>query len=156
MHELSVEQIFDLPDRELDGLVAESVALGFGLLCRLVADWDSGANRFDRPGESLFRARHAGRVVGVCGLNVDPYSHTPGVGRLRHLYVAAARRRQGVGRALVHRIVAEAAKSFSTLTLRTRSAEAAAFYERVGFAPTDQRPASTHFRDLRLLSARVH
>jgi hypothetical protein len=57
---------------------------------RLADDWVSVANRFDRPGEALFVARLPGQVVGVRGLNVDPYTAEPGVGRVRHLYVAAA------------------------------------------------------------------
>jgi hypothetical protein len=38
-----------------------------------------------RPGEALFVARVGERVVGVCGLNVDPYTAEPRVGRVRHL-----------------------------------------------------------------------
>ena len=34
-----------------------------------------------------------GRLVGVCGLNVDPYLDDPSVGRVRHLYVLVAARR---------------------------------------------------------------
>jgi GNAT superfamily N-acetyltransferase len=118
------------------------------LVRRLVEEWHSGANRFDRPGEVLFVAQLSGCVVGVCGLNIDPYARDPAVGRVRHLYVSVGERRKGVGRALIGRVVAGARKSFKTLRLRTNSKDAAAFYEAIGFRPTDSHSQSTHFLDL--------
>lgn len=143
-----VERVAQLPDPALDGLLEEGVAQGFGFVRRLADDWNSGANRFDGTGEAFFVARRGGRVAGFCGLNVDPYAGSPAVGRLRHLYVAARHRREGVGRALVARVVAEAVKSFATLTLRTDSPDAAAFYEALGFRRTWELPATTHCLDL--------
>jgi GNAT superfamily N-acetyltransferase len=149
MNEATIERIFALPCQELEGLVGESIAAGFALVQRLVAEWDSGANHFDKPGEALFLARRAGRVLGVCGLNIDPYAARPDVGRVRHLYVSADHRRHGIGRALVDRVVAEARKSFVTLTLRTNTDEGAAFYAAIGLRPTSTLPSSTHYLDLR-------
>jgi GNAT superfamily N-acetyltransferase len=144
-----VERVAHLPDPGLDGLLEEGAAQGFGFVRRLVDDWRSGANRFDGPGEAFFVARRDEGVAGFCGLNVDPYAGNSAVGRLRHLYVAARYRRTGVGRALVARVVAEAARSFVTLTLRTDSPDAAAFYEALGFRRTWKLPSTTHCLDLR-------
>src|SRR5438270_11536961 len=91
------------PDR-LAELVAESEETGFRFVRRLVEDWESGRNRFDGPGEALFAAVCGQRVVGVCGLNADPYTAAPGVGRVRRLYVLAGFRRSGVGRQLVRAV----------------------------------------------------
>jgi GNAT superfamily N-acetyltransferase len=146
MEKLAVERVRNLPG--VDDLVDESGAQGFALVRRLVEDWQSNVNRFDRPGEILLAARLADRVVGVCGLNIDPYAANPAVGRVRHLYVSTEHRRKGIGRELVGRVVAEARKSFKTLTLRTNTPDAAAFYEVLGFRPTDSHPQSTHFLDL--------
>jgi GNAT superfamily N-acetyltransferase len=124
-------------------LVLEADREGYAFMQRLEQDWRSGANRFDRAGEALFGAFSGERLVGVGGLNRDPYVRTEGIGRLRHLYVAFDARRRGVGRLLVERIIAEARGSFAVLRLRTPSADAAAFYCRLGFIETDE-DAATH------------
>jgi GNAT superfamily N-acetyltransferase len=120
------------PDR-IRELLVDSEAMGSRIVRRLVDDWTAGANRFDRPGEVLFGASIAGRLVGVCGLNVDPYAADPRVGRLRHLYVLTACRRHGVGRQLVARTIEVAADRFDSLRLRTSNPAAARLYEAAGF-----------------------
>src|SRR5438876_6602699 len=85
--DLLIERLHDLPVDGLDGLLAESEQAGIRFVRRLVEEWSSGANRFDRPGEALFGARVGGQWVGVCGVNVDPYAAEERVGRVRHLYV---------------------------------------------------------------------
>jgi GNAT superfamily N-acetyltransferase len=128
---------------EFGGLVTESESQGFAFLRRLIMDWGAGANRFALPGEALFAAQDKGNIVGVCGLNVDPYANDRGVGRVRHLYVLASRRRQGIGRGLITQVIVSATGSFRMLRLRTDSPAAAAFYEALGFEPcTDA--ACTH------------
>ena len=130
-----VERLRDLPVGLLDALVVESGPAGFRFVRRLVEEWVSGANRFDRSGEAFFVARVDGNVVGVGGLNLDPYSAEDRVGRLRHLYVLSQSRRLGVGRYLVAEIVAAAENSFDMLRLRTGNPSAARFYEALGFRP---------------------
>jgi GNAT superfamily N-acetyltransferase len=100
-----IERSSGPPGERLDALIAESEPEGLGFVRRLAEEWTSGVNRFDRPGEVLFVARMAEQVVGVCGLNVDPYATGPTVGRVRHLYVLAACRRLGVGRRLVAEVI---------------------------------------------------
>src|SRR4051794_11823181 len=97
----TIERVETLPLDRMDPLVAEADARGFRALARLVDGWRSGRNRFDRPGEALFLAREDGTVVGVCGLNVDPYLGDPAVRRVRHLYVAVGHQRQGIGTGLI-------------------------------------------------------
>ena len=75
------------------------------LVRRLVDEWRDGSNRFDRPGEAVFGAWVEGRLVGVCGLNIDPYVRDERMGRVRHLYVLTACRRHGVGRLLMARVI---------------------------------------------------
>ena len=60
---------------------------GHSFVTRTRIEWESGANCFDLPGESLFVAIAEGLIVGICGMNKDPYLCDPLVGRLRHLYV---------------------------------------------------------------------
>jgi GNAT superfamily N-acetyltransferase len=133
----------------LDTLVSESERAGLAFVRRLVADWTAGSNRFDRPGEALFIARMDGHVVGVCGLNVDPYATGARMGRVRHLYVLADCRRRGVGRRLVAEVIAAARGAFGVLRLRTANPGAALFYEALGFRRTPAGTTNaTHVREL--------
>ena len=128
-----IERLNESPGDCLGALIAESEQQGLLLVRRLAEEWASGANRFERPGEALFVARLAGQVVGVCGLNVDPYATEPNVGRVRHLYVLLAYRRLGVGRQLVTEVMATARGRFARLHLRTNNPAAAQLYESLGF-----------------------
>lgn len=132
---VSIERVASLPTAELATLVAESEEAGWRFLRRLLDEWSTGENRFERPGEVLLDARDAGRLVGVCGVNVDPYADSPRVGRVRRLYVSVGCRRQGIGRQLVERVVLVSRGTFDQLRLRTDNPEAARFYEALGFHP---------------------
>jgi GNAT superfamily N-acetyltransferase len=132
---LTIRRIEELTPDLLDELLCESERAGLRFVRRLVHEWASGANCFDRPGEGLFAAWIAGRVVGVCGLNADPYTTLPRIGRLRHLYVLSGQRRRGIGQALVRAVIEAAQGVFDRLRLRTDSPEAARFYEGLGFGP---------------------
>jgi GNAT superfamily N-acetyltransferase len=121
-----VDRLHDLPLDALAPLVAESELAGWRFLQKLLDEWAAGTNRFDKPGESLFAAWVAGRLIGVCGLNVDPYIQDGRIGRLRHLYILSDFRLLGVGRRLVETVVAAAKGRFAVLRLRTESAEAGA------------------------------
>ena len=81
--------------------------------------------------------------MAVGGLNIDPYAASASIGRVRHLYVASSARRLGVGAILMRRIIDDAARTFEILRLRTSTAEAAAFYEQLGFERTSEE-AATH------------
>jgi GNAT superfamily N-acetyltransferase len=137
------------PGECLGALIVDSEATGLRFVRRLAAEWSSGANRFDRPGEALLVARLADQIIGVCGLNVDPYATAPTIGRVRHLYVLRGHRRLGVGGRLVAEIIAAARRGFEVLRLRTTNPAAAALYERLGFRRRDDVPDCTHVLDLR-------
>jgi GNAT superfamily N-acetyltransferase len=139
------------PLRELppgiEALCAEAAGEGFRFMRRLVAEWRDGTNRFDRAGEVLLGAFDGGALVGLCGLNRDPYAAEEGIGRLRHLYVLPSLRRRGVASSLVGHLLGQAGRAFHTLRLRTDTPEAAAFYARHGFLPVRSADAS-HSRAL--------
>jgi GNAT superfamily N-acetyltransferase len=128
-------------------LITESLDEGFRFLLRLADEWRSGRNRFDHSGEGLFLARTQQKIVGVCGLNRDPYVSQASVARLRHLYVRPANRRQGVGRLLVEHVVDFARPTFSKLRLRTDNPQAKEFYEKFGFLAVEE-VSATHYLDL--------
>ena len=135
------ERVATLEADALAPLIAESETSGLRFVRRLADEWATAANRFDRPGEALFVARDGAAIVGVGGLNVDPYAAGASIGRVRHLYVLTAHRRVGVGERLVTAIVAAARGRFHTLRLSTSISDAARLYERLGFRP---RPGAVH------------
>jgi GNAT superfamily N-acetyltransferase len=87
-------------------------------------------------------------LIGVCGLNVDPYSVEPRVGRLRHLYVHPSARRSGVGSALVNIITDCARSHFDVLQLKTDRTDARQFYAALGFEIVSGDEFVTHRRRL--------
>jgi GNAT superfamily N-acetyltransferase len=113
---------------------------------RLCEEWVSGANRFDAPGEALFLALADGQVVGVCGLNRDPYAHNARAGRVRRLYVLPTHRRSGVGQALLEAVIAHAPNHFGLLRVRTDAA--GEFYTARGFQRDDSDTEATHVLEL--------
>ncbi len=143
-----IERLRGAPADCLEILIAESEQQGLRFVRRLAEEWASGANRFDRPGEVLLVATVDGQVVGVCGLNVDPYAAEPKVGRVRHLYVLLAHRRLGVGEQLVAAVIAAARGRFVGLHLRTGNPAAARLYERLGFRRRVDRDDCTHVMPL--------
>ena len=146
--QVSIERVTQLPLFELTPLMVESRHVGLRVLQRLLDEWSSGDNRFNRPGEALWVARENGRVVGVCGLNIDPYANSRRVGRVRRLYVSMASRRRGIGRQLMERLIMTSRGTFSQLRLRTSNPEAARFYETLGFHRLIGAAQCTYVRDL--------
>jgi GNAT superfamily N-acetyltransferase len=129
-----VTPLADLSSSDIESLVAESEMEGWRFVRQLVSDFASGANRFDGPGETLFAAREDdGTIVGICGLNADPYAAEKSVGRVRRLYVMGAYRRRGIGRLLVEAVVAAASGAFHSLRVRTNNPQATRLCERMGF-----------------------
>jgi GNAT superfamily N-acetyltransferase len=141
---VAVDPVGDLPPDALALLIAESEREGWRFVRRLADEWAVGTNRFDRPGEALFAASVDGALVGVCGLNVDPYAADPAVGRVRRLYVLQAFRGRGVGRRLVHAVIQSARARFRSLRVRTEGAAAGRLYGRLGFVPAVGVPDCTH------------
>lgn len=130
---IQIRRVYDLQLALFQSLIDESVAAGFRHLARLRDEWIAGENRFDQEGEVLFAAESNRKIIGVCGLNRNPYDTASRVGRVRRLYVADSFRRQGVGKALVLNVVAAARPHFTALEVRTHSQEADAFYRALGF-----------------------
>ena len=125
-----------------DQLRAECSAAGHHMLERFERGWRDGSNRFDQPGERVVGAFLDGQLVGLCGRNRDLFDPTPRAGRVRHLYVAAAHRRAGIGPRLIASVVEGAGAWFDHLNTNSPP-EAAAFYERLGFSPVAA-PRITH------------
>ncbi len=144
MATLEIRRLTALPTDDLQPLLAESRVQGFRLLDTLADEYASGVNRFAKPGEALFGVYAGATLVAIGGLNRDPYGQDAAQGRVRHVYVLDAWRRQGVGKRLMAAIVDAARGPFTVLTLRTFSADADRFYRAVGFRPTPELEQATH------------
>ena len=112
-------------------------------VARTRQEWDTGANCFDQPGEVFYLAVDQRQVIGMCGLNRDPYVDDPAVGRLRHLFVHPQHRRSGIAAGLVAACLASAATSFERVRLRTSNPAADSLYRSLGFVGIDE-PTATH------------
>ena len=132
-----------LPVEGFDVLLQESIAEGYDMLRRLIDDWEADRNRFSRLGERLLSAHKRGRLVGICGRSIDPYTEGPRIGRVRRLYVRREARRQGVGRDLLGAIIADADAHFDKMHVRAPAA-AFSFYRAMGFERLDRDPFATH------------
>ena len=87
----------ELPATGIEELRAEAFTEGFDFIERLIKEWSSGENRFDRQGEILCGYLDHGRVVAVGGLNRDPFSapgHSSYQEGLREAWLATSRRRK--------------------------------------------------------------
>ena len=142
MSSLIVSRLLSLP-AALAPMEREAIGEGFGMITRLREEWESGANRFDGEGEVLLGAFRADALLGIGGLNRDPYVSDARVGRLRHFYVMKAERRAGIGRTLVERILGHAAGNFDSVRLWTD--RAGLFYDCLGFDRLEG-PKVTHVR----------
>ncbi|WP_354702687.1 GNAT family N-acetyltransferase [Brevibacillus panacihumi] len=139
-----LERVSELFTTEIQHLVTEATAEGHLFMQRLIEEYESGQNRFDKAGEALFVARLDERIVGVCGLNLDPYERDPDVGRVRHLFVEQSVRKMGIARTLVSEVVREAANHYRILLLRTRNPAADQLYRSLGFSTPTVYHHATH------------
>ncbi|GGA81701.1 GNAT family N-acetyltransferase [Puia dinghuensis] len=117
----------------IESLVDESKQEGFEFVQRTIHDWNSGTNRFSQTGEGLWGLVSGTELIGIGGLNIDPYVDDAGVGRVRHLYIRQAYRRKGCAALLMNTIIERAQLYFHILRLFTANPAAAAFYEQLGF-----------------------
>jgi len=148
VNEFIITKVNHLETYKLTRLLEESTSEEFRHLKRLVADYEAGTNRFDGVGEALFIAVINGDIVGVCGLNQDPYAGSKAVGRVRRLYVLASVRRFGIGRLLMDSVIAEAKNYYQLLVLKTDNPNADLFYHSIGFSNMADSENDTHFLKL--------
>jgi GNAT superfamily N-acetyltransferase len=132
VEDLIIARLDALPLDRFAEMLVESEVCGYRFLRRVVDAWESGANRFSRPGEAFLIAELGTRWVGVCGLSIDPYLDDPRVGRVRNVYVLAEYRGAGIGRRLVEEAIARARVRFDTLRLRGEEEGHARRYESLG------------------------
>lgn len=143
-----VTQVQTLDLAAIQPLVEENTAEGWLFLGKAVLAYEDGRNRFEKPGEALFIARQDNVIIGLGGLNVDPYLGDPRIGRVRHVHVLKAWRGHGVGHLLLASIMNHARQEFKLLTLRTSNPVADRFYRKLGFVSVPAINNATHHLQL--------
>lgn len=130
---IKLTELTDLSFPAMHYMLGESMRAGYQFIQRTIDDWENGTNQFSGPGEKLWGLFLGPHLVGICGLNRDPYTPEPHTGRVRHLYVTEAYRRKGYASLLVNMVLQEAKLHFARLRLFTDNPAAAKFYEKLGF-----------------------
>jgi GNAT superfamily N-acetyltransferase len=104
---------------------------------------DFKANNIPKDGATLILGAWKGRsLVGVGGRTWCP--HVSSALRMRRFFVAPIARRQGIARAMVSLLLADASKYCSRITCNARATPfAPLFWESLGFIATDV-PGITH------------
>ncbi|WHY64744.1 GNAT family N-acetyltransferase [Neobacillus sp. SuZ13] len=151
MLEFRIEKITDLPRIDLSPLLLESKEEGFRFIVRLVNDYKNGTNTFNKRGEGLYGVfNEDDDLIAIGGINIDPYSNDPQIGRLRRFYVSKAYRRKGVGRFLVNKILFDARRTFEEIVLHTDTETGALFYTSLGFKKSSGDPNTSHYLKLKI------
>lgn len=146
MTEPVIISTLSLDDYDLGPLRLEARSEGFTFVDRLIDEWASGSNHFNRKGEKLLGAFSADQVIAFGGINQDPYTKE-NVGRVRHLFVSTKCRGLGIGRTLISHLLVDAGDNFSRVRLRTTTFKAARFYQNAGFSGVGDQNA-THEIDV--------
>jgi N-acetylglutamate synthase-like GNAT family acetyltransferase len=143
--DIVINRLDGLPPDISFELLQASIRENFSPIQWLIDRWKDGQNQFSLPGEALYEARDGDQLIGICGINQDPYVNSElRLGRIRRLYVLPEYRRKGVGRKLVMRAIADAHSHFSEINLRTFDIQSARFFEAIGFAMVEGNAHKTH------------
>ncbi|MQR87641.1 GNAT family N-acetyltransferase [Bacillus megaterium] len=134
-----------LVKHDIKELLIESQEAGFFFLTKLVAEYKNGQNVFNKTGERLWGVYgKKNKLIGVAGLNQNPYSQYANAGRVRRFYVSAQFRRKGIGKQLLKEIIHYAENYYDSLVLYTDTDKAKLFYEQNGFKRVYNQHKITH------------
>lgn len=86
-------------------------------------------------------------LVGMGGVNNNPFCHEGQVGRLRRFYVSKKYRRKGYGAKLLNHIVQECCQNYDVIHLYTDNPKACLFYEMNGFKKVENIEKVSHTLD---------
>ncbi|EEM89169.1 MULTISPECIES: GNAT family N-acetyltransferase [Bacillus cereus group] len=148
MKDIHIQQIEDLMIYEHEYLVQESKDEGFYFLIKLISEYENKINTFNKTGECLYGIFHGEKLIGIGGLNEDPYTENNKIGRLRRFYITKDYRRIGLGNLLLKRLLYHAEKYFKVVVLHTDTKQGDAFYIANGFVKGELCKGSSHYKVL--------
>ncbi|EJR55033.1 hypothetical protein IIM_01973 [Bacillus cereus VD107] len=132
----------------INHLVQESKEEGFNFLLKLINEYESQKNTFSKTGECLYGVFRDDMLIGIGGLNQDPYTKDNKIGRLRRFYILKDYRRKGLGRILLERIISDAKIYFNIVVLRTDTEQGDRFYTSNGFVKGAMYVGTSHYLNL--------
>ncbi len=145
MKDIHIQKIQDLMLYEHNYLVQESKEEGFNFLIKLISEYENKINTFNKTGECLYGIFQGEKLIGIGGLNEDPYTENNKIGRVRRFYIAKEYRRKGVGRLLLLRILSDAKKYFNIVVLHTDTEQGDKFYTSSGFVKRTKYVGASHY-----------
>ncbi|MBO1583101.1 GNAT family N-acetyltransferase [Bacillus sp. XF8] len=145
MWNFQLKQIESLSQVGITHLVEESKKEGFNFLIKLVNEYRNKTNTFNKKGECLYGVFQDEVLIGIGGINQDPYMKAKVVGRLRRFYISKAYRRKGIGNLLLRKILSDAKEHFQTVVLYTDTKQASQFYISNGFMKSEGYQGATHY-----------
>lgn len=148
LKDIYIQQIEDLMIYEYDYLVQESKDEGFNFLLKLINEYKNEINTFNKTVECLYGIFQGENLIGIGGLNVDPYTENNKIGRLRRFYISKDYRRTGLGNLLLNRLLSHAEKNFQIVVLHTDTKQGNAFYLANGFVRGNMYKGSSHYKTL--------
>ncbi|KPU56114.1 GNAT family N-acetyltransferase [Bacillus wiedmannii] len=148
MKDIHIQQIEDLMKYEHDYLVQESKEEGFNFLIKLISEYENKINIFNKTGECLYGIFQGEKLIGIGGLNEDPYTENNKIGRLRRFYISKNYRRKGLGNLILNRLLLHAEKYFKVVVLHTDSKQGDVFYNANGFVKGEVYKGSSHYKVL--------
>ncbi|UCD09322.1 MAG: GNAT family N-acetyltransferase [Dehalococcoidales bacterium] len=138
-----ITNIVDLDEHDISHIRNMAEQEGYNMLNRLVTDYNSGENQFDKEGEKLIGYIADDIVVALCGLNIESTNNK--YGRIRRLYVLPEYRNRGIGTELVSHFITFAGKYYKGIVVNIGNLSVSAFYESKGFHPVNN-PSYTHLQ----------
>ncbi|API54170.1 GNAT family N-acetyltransferase [Rhizobium leguminosarum] len=138
---IDIRRLRDRLPQAIADLESEARREGYLHLTRLVDEWSTGDNRFQRDGERLLGAYVDGELVGIGGMTVE--TAMSGALRMRRFYIRPAMRGRGIGRMLAMALLDHACSFCTVVTVHAGNDGAAKFWESLGFQPRG-RDGHTH------------
>ncbi|MBE7150976.1 GNAT family N-acetyltransferase [Bacillus mycoides] len=129
---------------EVNHLVQESKEDGFNFLIKLINEYESKRNTFSKTGECLYGIFRGDMLIGIGGLNQDPYTKDNKVSRLRRFYISKDFRRMGLGKLLLKKLLRHAEKYFHVVVLHSDTKQGDEFYSANGFVKSGNYKGSSH------------
>ncbi|MDA1526604.1 GNAT family N-acetyltransferase [Bacillus cereus] len=148
MKDMHIQQIENLMKYEFKYLVQESKEEGFKFLKKLINEYENELNTFNKSGECLYGIFQGEKLIGIGGLNADPYTENNKIGRLRRFYIAKDYRRIGLGKLLLNKLLSHAKKYFKVVVLHTDTKQGDVFYTANGFVKREVYKGSSHYKIL--------
>jgi len=122
---------------EFASLAEAAEGEGYAHIRRLVDEWASGTNRFDKAGEKLLCVHDDTSLIAVGGINHE-FSRSDWL-RMRRFYVLPEHRGNGVARLLATMLIEHAREHTTTITvhagLHAGDERAGRFWQAMGFRP---------------------